>query len=861
MSKSSQRKRSVATYFTRAIAIAIGLLTLGSLFQSYQISSSMIAQEIDRTAQQTSTLIQSLFDFRLSLLKVHQDSSASNPDLLAEFIRRDDYAIEAYFRGVDQLDPDNTPDVRLIGDLNHVVWDDGNAQFYGIVPSDLQTIYQHISLNNYWVLIRLPSFAKPTYALARRSALVDLVSGKVEGSLIVLFVLNNNFSLIEQLRSQSNSENLVLSINHQVLASTLNGDELYKAEQLLHAKELSELDIHNVHTTTLQLNNIPSKLEIYSVHGSSNVSKLQQNFRFGVLFIIVAMICFSWLLWKWLHNKIRAEIESLMRFTHNIAEGDEREIFPGSSVEEFDHFGRVLEQTFKQLAEQERQFENLFNSSISPTILWDTDGALIRMNPAAVHYFAHDLFKSQPRFQELKHFLVPNIKKIADGEILNEIVTEIEDKTFRWSVSPIVSETRIESVLTQGQDVTSIADAEKQSRIAHLEAERTSQARADFLARMSHEVRTPLNGILGVAQLLKENVVEDVQKEQVAVLCSCSEHLLAVLNDILDFSKIEQNKFKINKSNFHVVDTIRAIERIYRPLCQEKGLALIINSGVSEEIVLNSDPVRLNQIVFNLLNNAVKFTSEGTISVSVELVIKSQKSWLKFIVSDTGIGIAKSDLQRIFEPFVQAEMSAVREFGGSGLGLSIVKNLVELLGGWIHVESKLGQGSCFSFSLPIEEENQESVSALPMSFADNQQLFDWRPNVLLVEDNKTNAFIAKAFCEKYGLDVDWAEDGKNALNLVKLNRYDLILMDNQLPVMDGIEVTRIMKEKLGVTSPIYACTADGMEQTQMAFIAAGAEYVIVKPIREDAFLQALKHFKASLAKENDRGPYVQAEDF
>lgn len=847
--KSAIHKRSVATYFTRAIALVVGLITFGALFQSYQISSNLIEQEINRTAQQTSSLVQSLFDFRLSLLKVHQDSSATNPELLDALSQNDGYALEHYFRSIDQMDPDNTPDVRLIGDLNHVLWDDGNAQFYGIVRSDLQSLYQNLSLNNYWVLTPLPSFSSPTYALARRTALVDLDNGEVIGSLVVLFVLNNNFSLIEQLRSQSNSENLLLSINGQVLASTLQGDEVYNAEELLSQRaDDSLVGEYTVHTTELLLDDIPSKLTISSVHNSANVSKLQKNFRYGVIFILTSMFCIFLLLWKWLHSKIRSEIESLMLFTHHIIEDDSQTTFSGSSVEEFDHFGRVLEHTFKQLAEQERQFENLFNSSISPTILWGVDGRLIRMNPAAVHYFSHEIFQTQQRFHELKQSLVPTIIRIGKGEVLNEMITEIEGKTFRWSLSPIISDTHIECVLTQGQDVTSIAEAEKQSRIAHQEAEKTSQARADFLARMSHEVRTPLNGILGVAQLLKANVTDKAQKEQVDVLSSCSEHLLAVLNDILDFSKIEQNKFKIIKSDFYIADTLRAIDRIYRPLCQEKALTLNVTSHVGDKLMLNSDPIRLNQIVFNLLNNAVKFTHSGSIDVSVDLIERANQSLLKFTISDSGIGIAKSDLNRIFEPFVQAEMSTVREYGGSGLGLSIVKNLVELLGGRIHVESKLGQGSRFCFTLPVTVEATQDKKVKPVLLPESNQLFNWRPKVLLVEDNKTNAYIAKAFCDKFGLDVTWVEDGKTALNSVKSNSYDLILMDNQLPGMDGIEVTRIMKEDLQISCPIYACTADGMEQTQIAFTNAGADYVLVKPIREASFFQALSYFKQNLAR-------------
>jgi two-component system autoinducer 2 sensor kinase/phosphatase LuxQ len=835
----------MATYFIRAIALMVGLLTFGALYQSYQISSSLISQEINRTAQQTSSLIQSLFDFRLSLLKIHQDSSAINPELLEAVSQKDSAAIEHFFRNLDQIDPDNIPDVRIIGDLNNMVWSDGNAQFYGFIESDLKLLYQHLSINNYWILTPLASTTPtPTYVLTRRTALVDVATGEVDGALVVLFVLNNNFSLIEQLRSQSNSESLILSIDGQILSSTLNGTENYDIEDI-YSKQIVERisHDHSVYTTKLLLDDIPSSLVISSILRSVNIAKLEKNFRFGVAFMLLAMACFSYLLWNWLHSKIRSEIESLMLFTHTMVEEGKQVSFSGSSVSEFDHFGRVLERLFKQLSEQERQFENLFNSSISPTILWGIDGRLIRMNPAAVNYFADDIFQSQQRFYQLKQSLVPQITRISAGEVLDEIITEIDEKTFRWSISPIFSDVAIECILTQGQDITSIAEAEKQSRVARQEAEQTSQARADFLARMSHEVRTPLNGILGVAQLMQSKAYDDAHKEQIGVLSTCSEHLLAVLNDILDFSKIEQNKFQINVSEFHISDTLQAIERIYQPLCQDKLITLLVKSTVSEDLILNTDPIRLNQIIFNLLNNAVKFTHSGSINVWLDLVVQEERAMLKFTVCDTGIGIASTDLLRIFEPFVQAQLPTVREYGGSGLGLSIVKNLVELLGGQIYVKSSIGDGSEFWFTVPITLDLASADRPKPQHVVQTLPLFDWRPNVLLVEDNKTNAYIAKAFCEKYGLNVTWAHDGNSALECIQTDLFDLILMDNQLPTMDGIEVTRIMKEKFGVTCPIYACTADGMAQTKDAFIDVGAEYVIVKPIREESFLQALMHFK------------------
>ncbi|SIO92446.1 LuxQ periplasmic sensor domain-containing protein [Vibrio spartinae] len=836
------QKQKIATYFTRAITIIIVILTFSVLFQNYQISSQLIAQEVQRTANQTSGLVQGMVNFRLSLLKIHQDGSAKNADLLHAVSSGKSQYIDQYFRAVDQLDPDNTPDVRFIAGLNHMLWDDGNAQFYGIVPNELESVSHRIAVNSEWMLVKIPSLLETVYGLARRTPLVSN-SGELIGYLYVMFVINNNYNLIEQIRSRSNSQNLILAIGSNVLSTTLNGEESYSEQDVLVNPQHSDrLESYTVNTTELNVDDKPTQLMMYAVQDNQNVVKLKRNFYYGVVFILVATVLFSFILWRWLHKRIRAEIEKLVQFSRSIVDRGAEHVFHGSKIEEFDLFGRALEHTFKRLSEQEKQFENLFNFSIAPTILWGADGRLLRMNPAAVKQFSKE--NQVATFYELKERLIPSIKKASSGETLNEVATEFEGQIFRWTISPIVSEGHVESVLTQGQDVTTIAEAEKQSHLARSEAERAAGARAGFLARMSHEVRTPLNGILGVSQLLKESVTDDKQREQVGVLSLCSEHLLAVLNDILDFSKIEQNKFKLNPVHFHLIEMVRVIERIYQPLCQEKGLELDVMTNIQKDTIVVIDQIRLNQITFNLLNNAIKFTREGEICVLINLNHSEEGAMFHVFISDTGIGIGHDDLSLIFEPFIQGGTASNGEFGGSGLGLSIVKNLVELMGGVVSVSSQVGKGSSFEFTIPIEVEQyhakkvKETIDQVPSG-----QLFEQSPHVLLVEDNKTNAYIAKAFCERFGLRVTWVEDGTVAVETLKKMGFDLILMDNQLPGMDGVEVTDFVKHQLRLDTPIYACTADDTEKTKNDFLHAGAEYILVKPIREENLYKALVHFR------------------
>lgn len=290
---------------------------------------------------------------------------------------------------------------------------------------------------------------------------------------------------------------------------------------------------------------------------------------------------------------------------------------------------------------------------------------------------------------------------------------------------------------------------------------------------------------------------------------------------------------------------ISAVERIYQPLCTDKGLTLQVESNITGDVMVKSDQTRLNQILFNLLNNAVKFTHEGSIDVALNLNCHDGKNYLAIKVADSGIGIKESDLEIIFEPFMQAESTTTREYGGSGLGLAIVKSLVEMMGGQIEVSSRFACGTRFTILLPVERVTS-AAAAGNLEQQRRYDLFDYPLNVLLVEDNKTNAFIAQAFCRKYGMQVTWVKDGLHAIELLEEQQFDLILMDNQLPYLDGVEATKIIKKEMKHPTPVYACTADGMDATREAFFAAGAEYVIVKPIKEQTLHQALLHFQSQL---------------
>ncbi|EMP4113009.1 response regulator [Vibrio parahaemolyticus] len=372
-------------------------------------------------------------------------------------------------------------------------------------------------------------------------------------------------------------------------------------------------------------------------------------------------------------------------------------------------------------------------------------------------------------------------------------------------------------------------------------AERAAKAKSSFLAAMSHELRTPMNGVLGISQLIAEETKEPVTKEHIKVILDSGQHLMTILNDILDFSKVEENKLELEEAPFHLEQVLTPVCSAIQPLIDEKSIELIVENDVPNNTEFTGDCARLRQILFNLAGNAVKFTNEGHILIRTEL--NSEDKQLLIIVSDTGIGIAPDKQGRVFNSFEQADSSTTRRFGGTGLGLAIVKKLTELMGGSITLKSVEGVGTQFIVTLPIpwNESEKPSPQYTPVQTRSTQNL-----RILLAEDNRVNALVAKGFCEKLGHAVDVAENGLVAVEKARDNDYDLILMDNHMPEMNGVEATRFIREKLGVKTLLFAYTADVFREAHDHFIAAGADHVLTKPLQRESFADALKQFSARL---------------
>jgi len=419
-------------------------------------------------------------------------------------------------------------------------------------------------------------------------------------------------------------------------------------------------------------------------------------------------------------------------------------------------------------------------------------------------------------------------------------------KSFKVNCSPVMGENgKYAGVLVSFDDITQLEKKEVELRKSKDEAEQANASKSAFLANMSHEIRTPMNAILGFTDILKRGYVKNEQESlrYLNTIHSSGKSLLELINDILDLSKVEAGKLEFEKFDFQPYGTINEVVQLLRPTAEEKNIPISWEAGGPVPELIETDPVRFRQILFNLTGNAVKFTEQGTVGIVCRREKRSGRDFFCIDVRDSGIGMAPETVKSVFDPFVQADVTVTRRFGGTGLGLSISRKFALALGGDIVVASEEGQGSTFSLLLPVGKTTSdrllqpEEVHDIVGTEASGESL-SWQfsdARILVVDDGAENRELVKVVLEEAGLSVDEAENGAIGVEMVQRHTYDLVLMDVQMPVMDGFTAVQRMREN-GVTIPVVALTANAMKGFEAECLASGYSEYATKPVDIDKLM-------------------------
>lgn len=487
-------------------------------------------------------------------------------------------------------------------------------------------------------------------------------------------------------------------------------------------------------------------------------------------------------------------------------------------------------------------------NSPDPLLKVDCDHAkLLFINPAAYNKYSDILRRG------LDHPLLVDVLAVADeayrlGRSMTREV-QVGAITYQQVVAPYLLGNE-RTVTIYNYDITKLKDIEEHLRRERENAEAANRAKSDFLANMSHELRTPMNGVLGMASLLKGTALTSEQNELVETICNSGETLLMLLNDILDFSKIEAGQLTLEDVPFNLADLVCSTTRLLEPLAARKGIALETMIDRAAPMHVIGDPARIRQILTNLIGNAIKFTGQGAVSVALKCDgMVGSKAALRFQIDDTGIGIKPEHIKKIFNKFTQADETTTRRFGGTGLGLTICKLLTETMGGEIGVDSFVGVGSTFWFTLPLTIASDSQTAMMiaedtPRPRNEDMPMFDFSAaKMIVIDDHPINLLFAKKLLQKFGCrSVDTVDNGNDALQMMAARRYDLVITDCQMPEMDGYAVSRIIREReqqSGRRTPIIAMTANAMVGDREKCIAAGMDDYVSKPINEPRLYEVI----------------------
>jgi signal transduction histidine kinase/CheY-like chemotaxis protein len=486
----------------------------------------------------------------------------------------------------------------------------------------------------------------------------------------------------------------------------------------------------------------------------------------------------------------------------------------------------------------------LFGELIDGVLILDNKNRIADMNSAAADIlkFSEDKMVGKP-LNEILPVLSAIMPDISDNEKIRSENFELDERIIDARISTLMDKDLLRGNLVVLRDVTDIKRAQTELLKAKDEAEAANIAKSRFLANVSHEIRTPMNGIVGFLELLEATGLNSRQSEYLNDVKSAAEALLFLINDILDYSRAEADKLVLESIPFNLHKLVEESVSLFTPSAHKKGTELIRNISVDVPGQVVGDPVRLRQVLNNIIGNAVKFTENGQVSITVSsLEENSGFDLVRFEIKDTGIGMTQETVKKLFQAFTQADASTTRKYGGTGLGLAISKKILDMLDGKIEVESDPGMGTCFNITLRFKKAEfcdvQQSADRDP---AENNPRRINNARILLVEDIAANRKLATILLQKMGCSVEFAENGQQATEMCHKTEYDLLLMDCQMPLMDGYQASKAIRSGGGKnsTTPIIAITANTHESDREKSLEAGMNDYIEKPISRKKLEQCI----------------------
>lgn len=580
-------------------------------------------------------------------------------------------------------------------------------------------------------------------------------------------------------------------------------------------------------------------------------SIIKKFFIEGGIIIVLAVL----LLLLYLRKSIRT-IERYTAFSDDLTVVKGQQVSVNSTSVELEHLGIALNTASNNLYENNLRITSSMTEmerlvafpEMNPNIVLSMNlkGEVQYLNP-----YGEKLINKLEILQSHMSVLLPDdIKNIIQECIHNNSTTQAveskyKDRSFLWTFSPVTNQKLVHGyALEVTQRNNALADA-RSAQLEKVVAESANTAKSTFLANMSHEIRTPLTAIIGFSEsLLDTSQTMPERVESINTIIRSGKHLMQIINDILDLSKVEADKLEVEQLSVSPFEILSDVHSFISLLAENKGLFFDIDYDFPIPKTIVTDPVRLKQVVINLCSNAVKFTEKGGVHVKVSF----NNDLLVVDVIDTGIGLNKEQIMRIFNPFTQADTSTTRQYGGTGLGLHLSKQLAKRLGGDITVESTMGVGSCFSLTITTGEIDKDKLLLyLPkVKKESTQAIIDGAVAqvsglVLLAEDNPDNQRLVSMYLKKIGADVVVVNNGKEALEKTRDNEFDLILMDMQMPIMNGIDATTRLRD-MNYKKPIVALTANAMKEDVDACYKAGCDDFIQKPISQQKFKDTVEKF-------------------